>query len=729
MGTRWLPGMLLLVLAIAVLGIAPRAQAFQVRDGKKILIFGARQAVPNLDPARKDRLVHADDPAVGVRRSAGSEGNPPKLVPWLAESYSVSKDGMTYTFKIDKRAKFQNGEPVTAYDVKFSFQRIMDMAQVPDEKLDDMVRRILTAMFSVGLFDRPNTGDPAAVVSTPAHRDARGRDRRGGQRAAEERRGALPLGADVRSIAVVGYDAGPGTQTMEGGSAAVVGGPVVTPLTRHHGAGRPGRHGDACGRGRSVSCRCPSCPPTCSRPSSGSGPGLLGTYYATMDLSGSPVGAFVSPTIDSSSVLVPGSYSARWTGTLTPEHDRHPPASPFATPGSCASTSTASSSRAATRRVWTPAPGRAAADGAGHGDAHRRALPCPIVIEYSIGSSFVGSRPAPRMAAAGPRAAAPRPSRPRARPTSRVVFVNDVTSEGMDRTLARASGRPGPAHRGGGGGEPADDRRAPHRRPGADAVARAGRRGDRGLVPGSGERRRDRRRALRRRRPVGTAADDLPGQREPGTGDAAAQYPGVDGVVHYDEDIFVGYRYYDRFAQEPLFPFGYGLSYTSFDARPPAGDAPARRHVPRVGPRDEHRQPRRARRSSSSTSGFPPRPASRRTSSRDSPRSSLKPGQTQAREDASSTPRASRVEHGGRRMGRAARRVRAARRHVVARSAAAGEPSCSRDSVRRDRRDHIGGRSHRLQRCEQRRPCCARTLRSRNRSPRGPRDRGARVSG
>ena len=69
-------------------------------------------------------------------------------------------------------------------------------------------------------------------------------------------------------------------------------------------------------------------------------------------------------------------------------------------------------------------------------------------------------------------------------------------------------------------------------------------------------------------------ADVLLGEREPG-GRLPTTWPAsedgllstrpVDGVLHYAEGLFVGYRAYDRDEREPLFPFGHGLGYTTWE--------------------------------------------------------------------------------------------------------------------------------------------------------------------
>src|ERR1700752_2524925 len=45
------------------------------------------------------------------------------MTPSLAESWSVSKDGLVYEFVLRPGVKFHNGDPLTADDVKFSFER------------------------------------------------------------------------------------------------------------------------------------------------------------------------------------------------------------------------------------------------------------------------------------------------------------------------------------------------------------------------------------------------------------------------------------------------------------------------------------------------------------------------------------------------------------------------------------------------------------------------------
>jgi peptide/nickel transport system substrate-binding protein len=56
-------------------------------------------------------------------------GNP--MAPGLAESWSVSPDGLVYEFVLRKGVRFHNGDPVTAEDVKFSFERYRGAAHKP----------------------------------------------------------------------------------------------------------------------------------------------------------------------------------------------------------------------------------------------------------------------------------------------------------------------------------------------------------------------------------------------------------------------------------------------------------------------------------------------------------------------------------------------------------------------------------------------------------------------
>lgn len=50
-------------------------------------------------------------------------------------------------------------------------------------------------------------------------------------------------------------------------------------------------------------------------------------------------------------------------------------------------------------------------------------------------------------------------------------------------------------------------------------------------------------------------------------------YPGLDGQVRYEEGVFVGYRHYEKQGIIPMFPFGHGLGYTTFDVTNLRADA------------------------------------------------------------------------------------------------------------------------------------------------------------
>jgi hypothetical protein len=65
--------------------------------------------------------------------------------------------------------------------------------------------------------------------------------------------------------------------------------------------------------------------------------------------------------------------------------------------------------------------------------------------------------------------------------------------------------------------------------------------------------------------PSGKLPCTIPKRLEDSPAHALGAYPGVNGTVTYSEGLLVGYRWFDTKNIEPQFPFGFGLSYTTFE--------------------------------------------------------------------------------------------------------------------------------------------------------------------
>src|SRR5215468_9558582 len=123
---RWQGVLLALALGVVVLrapGPCALAQE-QPRSGGE-LIMAVPSEPPSYDGHREETfgLIHPVAPFYSLLLRVDPD-DPNKIVGDLAESWTISEDGLTYTFKIRSGVRFHDGSPLTARDVKASYDKI-----------------------------------------------------------------------------------------------------------------------------------------------------------------------------------------------------------------------------------------------------------------------------------------------------------------------------------------------------------------------------------------------------------------------------------------------------------------------------------------------------------------------------------------------------------------------------------------------------------------------------
>ena len=396
-----------------------------------------------------------------------------------------------------------------------ALQTAVSNGTIPVSALNTMVYRVLTEMFRFNLFSEPRTGAPGDTVTTPAHQSLSDQVAEAGTTLLQNNGSTLPLSGKA-SVAVIGPAASASPVYAGGGSAYVIPSSTVTPLDGIKALDAGATYTQGLPTDTSLAA-IPAADLSPAYPAAGTPFG--GTYTGTLTApqTGTYVLAITNPC---------GCYTStylRVDGKDLIDNPSTPPVHTYsAAMNLTAGTKyTLSISGASSQLLWaTPAdlaPGLAAAVAAA------KAASTAVVVVSDDTESEATDRPSlslpsaqdeliSAVAAANPHTVVVvNAGAPVAMPwLGNVAAVVDAWYPGQTSGTALASVLFGNTNPGG---------HLPVTFPASLAQ-----------VPASG----------------------------------TAQFPGNGSEVLYSEGVDVGYRWYDAKGTAPLFPFGYGLSYTTF---------------------------------------------------------------------------------------------------------------------------------------------------------------------
>jgi beta-glucosidase len=389
---------------------------------------------------------------------------------------------------------------------------------VPVSVLNDMVSRILREMFRFKLFNDPPTGTPTSTVTTPAHQAVSAKVAEAGTVLLKNSGGTLPL--PVRragTVAVIGPSASASPTDGGGGSARVTAPFSVTPLqglTAAAGAGTQVSYQ----QGLPTDTSLPAIPASALSPAysgtgfGGSYTGTLtapetGTYVLALD---NPCGCYTSTTL-----AVNGQEILNNPGT--------PPVSTYSASVQlqAGQTYTIQISGDSDTLTWgTPS---ALAPGISQAVAAAKSAATAVVVVSDDTETEAADRPDLNL------------------PSAQNELISAVAQANPHTVVVVNAG-------------------APVAMPWLGQVAAV----VDAWYPGESNGTALASVLFGQTNPSGHLPVTFPKSLSQVPASTPAQFPGVNGQVQYSEGVDVGYRWYDAQGTTPLFPFGYGLSYTRF---------------------------------------------------------------------------------------------------------------------------------------------------------------------
>jgi beta-glucosidase len=398
-----------------------------------------------------------------------------------------------------------------------ALQTAIQNGTIPISVLNTMVQRVFTEMFRFNLFSQPRTGTPTDTVTTPAHVAAATNVAEAGTTLLKNDGGVLPLSSAGGSIAVAGPAADASPIYAGGGSAYVIPSGTVSPLAGIKAAAGSGTN-ISYSQGLPVDTALPSIPSS-----------NLSPAYAPTPFGGSYTGTLTAPETGTYVLAITnpcGCYTSTYLsldGKQIIDNPSTPPVHTYSVAVSLTKgqTYTLAISGDSSQLLWgTPS---ALAPGINAAVAAAKSASVAVVVVSDDTESEATDRLSLNL------------------PSAQDELISAVAAANPHTVVVINAG-------------------APVAMPWLSAVA--------GVVdawyPGQTN---------------GTSlASVLFGQTDPGghlpvtfpaslsqvPAATTAQFPGNGSTVQYSEGIDVGYRWYDAKDITPMFPFGFGLSYTQF---------------------------------------------------------------------------------------------------------------------------------------------------------------------